>query len=208
MNIAELILLIAATVALLFYIMIHIPQEQRKRFDKKLGDIGKIHAIMDRLRFESNIQRVLIWKSENGGGVARFGSKLKLSVVYESYEFPFRSVREDYQDLEADGHAIEVLIKMQQNGETAYFTDQMKEGILRRINENDGAMWSILFAIGPGDGKAFYYASASTSEAKTPYQVGQGLKIELAKKNLRAMYKHMNNTPIKRFKKALYIPYE
>lgn len=203
MSIGLLFFLIAAVVALSYYAMIHAPREELKRFDKKLGDINQIHRIIDDLRSKTVIQRVLIWKSENGGGIARFGDNLKMSVVYESYEAPFQSVKDQYEGIETDGNSIKMLVEMQERGEIAMFIHDMNDKILKRLYQGDGAFWSMWFSIGPGSDKAFYYASISTNSEKSPYQINQGKHVDIAKNALRRKYQEMNATAFKRLRKTL-----
>ena len=205
MNMTHLILLIAAVVALLWYIMVHVRTEQLKRFESKVGNIFDIKKIIDKLRYDTCIEQVLIWECANGGGVARFGDKLKMSVVDESSETPFRSVMEDFQGMVTDGEAIEILMEMQQNEWTARRTFDMNDGVMKRMFLGENAQWVEWFAIGPGSDRTFFYASIATSKPDSPYQLNQGGKIDIAKNALRAKYRKMNNTPIRRLRKILYV---
>lgn len=191
MNVALLILLIAAVVALLLIVMVHIPKEQLKRYESKLGVRHETQRVIDELRVNTCLDQVLIWESYNGNGMASFGNKLKISVVDQSREEPFRDVYEDFQGLRIYGDAIDIMMQMQQNGSTARFMHDMNDGVYKRIFEGEGAFWTEWKAIGPGSHKTFFFISMSTAEKQTPYQLNQGGRIEIAINALRNKYKEM-----------------
>lgn len=206
MNIFFLIGLIATiTVALPYYFMVHIPKERLKEYRKKLGNRKDILKIIDNLRVDTCIEQVLIWESENGGGIAKFGNRLKVSVVEQSREQPFRDVFNDFQELEIYGNAIDIIHQVQTTGSTARFTHEMEECVFKRIYAEEGALWVEWFSIGPGSDKTFFYASVATSKPETPYQLHQGGKIEIAKNALRNKYKEMSRKPINWLSNNLYL---
>lgn len=198
MNVLILISSIVIPITILYVVMVHIPKEKLKRYQEKLGSRHAIKRIIDELRVNTCLDQVLIWESYNGGGVARFGDKLKISVVDQSREEPFRDVYEDFQGMEIYGDAIDITIQMQQNGSTARYMHDMQDGIYKRIFEGEGAFWVEWKAIGPGSDKTFFFLSMATAEQDTPYELNQGGRIDIAVNALRNKYKEMNRKAIHR----------
>lgn len=204
MDIIQWSILIAAVVALSYRAMVHMKKEQKKRYERKLGSRHKTKQVIDDLRVNTCLNQVLIWESYNGNGIASFGNKLKISVVDQSREMPFRDVYQDFQDLQIYGDAIDIMIQMQQNSSTARFMHDLDHGIYKRIFEGEGAFWTEWHQIGPSKDKTFFFMSISTAEQTTPYQEGQGGKIDIAINALRNQHLKLNNKPFRRFTRSFY----
>lgn len=206
MNVFFLILLITLVMGVLpYYFMVHIPKERLKQYRRKLGARHDIKRIIDNLRVNTCLDQVLVWESYNGDGIASFGNKLKISVVEQSREEPFRDVYEDFQGLLIYGDAIDIMMQMQQNGSTARFMHNLNDGIYKRIFEGEGAYWTEWKAIGPGSDKRFFFISMSTAEPRTPYELNQGGHVEIAINKLRNKYKQMSMKPINWIGRNLYL---
>ena len=204
MNIVELFFLMAATAAILYYVMVYIPEQHRKEISKKVGDLAKLHRRMDQLRDKTSIQRILILKSHNGDGIPKMGYQIKVTALYESYETPFKNVVNDYQDLRVDGDYIKMLTDVQMYGQVAMWTHEMNHSLLRTIYESEGVTWSYIFPIGQ-DSRNWYYCSLALHGSKSPFDLNQGAQIELFKNYLKNEYKKLNKTKINRIREAFHI---
>jgi len=200
-------IIIAGALSLLWYVFVRIPNEQRRRFERKMREIEGIYSIMANVLRNTNAERFLILKSENGRGIPTFGAQLHVSVVYEDYSFPFSSVKAKYQKLPTDREYLKLLKTVYDSGDTAFFTSEMEPGILKDLYINEGVAWSYIFAIGHR-GTAFYYASIATSKQESTFQEKGGVNasvIRLAVQQLRSKYKKMNNTVLQWVREKLYL---
>jgi len=204
MNILELIMTISGVGAVMYYSLIRVPREQKKRFKMKVQELDKFYAITNKLQANTNIERTLIWRSENGGGVPRFGFQINLSAVYENYDPPFSSVKADYQELKADDKFVSLLSKMYDQEFTAMYTADMPGGMIRDMNIRDGVTWSYFFKIG-GDRTAFYFGQFDTSIQQTPFQSNQGTDVHIAVNEIRKKYKKLNESTLRRIREKLYL---
>lgn len=202
MDIDFIILLALPTIGLMYYLMIHLPDAHRKEIAKKLGDAKAIQLAMDRVREKTNIGRVVIMQCNNGKEISKFGSPIYVSGVYQSIQPPFSSQLDIYKSFPADGHYIKLLKHVLDNGSKALFTVDLPESFLKRVYESEGVNWSYVFSIG-SDGEYFYFGSLATNENKTPFQIGQGLEIEVFLNEIRRKYKKLNLTGFKRIKRFL-----
>ncbi len=206
MSVSTLTLIVSGVLILLYYTFIHVPREQKKRYNMKLGQVHDIYRIMNDVLRKTNAERFLILESRNGKGVPRIGTQLYVSVLYEDYNSPFESVKKKYQRLEADGQYIRMLKQIYDNDDIAFFTHDMPDGLLKDIYVNEGVFWSYVFRIGQGD-KSFLYGSIATSQPESPFSANSGVNasvIRIAVNELRMKYKKYNETLIKRLAKAMY----
>lgn len=127
--------------------------------------IRKVVAIFDamhRIVQETKVQRLLVLKAHNGGGVIKPSGDLYISTVYEDYRSPFESIKADYQRIEADKHYAKMLLELIQNKKIRYTTDRMPSGLLKNVYTNLCITHSVIYYIGQ-DKKNIYFASCATS---------------------------------------------
>lgn len=207
MNVSILVLVVAGVLILVYYILIHVPREQLKRYKMKLGEIHDTYRIMNNVLRNTNAERFLIYESRNGNGLPSLSTQLHISVMYEDYTDPFQSVKNSYQKLEADRAMIETLKQVYDSGDVIYFTADMPDGMLKEMYINQGVSWAYIFRIGQGH-RAFYFGSIVTSKNESPFQADSGVNtsvIRLAVNELRGKYRRYNETPLKRLARAMYL---
>ena len=129
------------------------------RFDNLI----EVQQIMERVLDKTGTQRFLIMKTENGGGKPRLGTHLYSSVMYEAYNSPMDSVKEDYQRLLVDDIYVKMLSDIGPSTPNKLIRNKMKEGILKRIYTKEGVAYSEIHYLTETD-NAFFYLSVATNE--------------------------------------------
>src|SRR5574339_509013 len=76
---------------------------------REIGKVVRIYDALHRVIEETKVQRILIIKAHNGGGLIKPDTPLFVSVLYEDYTHPLDTVRNDYQKVEVDEEYIRLL---------------------------------------------------------------------------------------------------
>lgn len=130
---------------------------------KQIEKVINIYDAMHRILAETNVERLLILRAHNGGGVIKPTGELYASVLYEDYLYPFHSVKSDYQKLPVDKEYAKMLLKVMQEKHVSYKVADMDENsILRKVYESEGVRYSNIYYIGQ-DKTNIYYCSTATS---------------------------------------------
>lgn len=156
--------LIIAIVAVMFAIStIHRMYDDRNRYKEQIKFSTKIYDVLSSAVERPFIHRVLIMKSENGGGVPSAGSQLYTSVIYEEFRAPAKSVKREYQRIMMDAAHHRLLNKVIKDGYADVMLDEMEPGLLKMIYASEGVYCSRLFFI-KATRSALFYGSISTTD--------------------------------------------
>lgn len=139
-------------------------RRNQKLFSKQFRRRVRIYEAMNRILQQTNAKRVLILKTENGGGIPRLGSRIYASIIYEDFEAPFKSVINKYGPrFPLDQEYIKVLqhIATAEDGRIVLNTEEMTYGILKTIYEEEGVAFSEIFYLNQSR-TAFYYINIAT----------------------------------------------
>jgi hypothetical protein len=132
--------------------------------EKQIKKVNNIYDEMHRILSDTPVERLLILKAHNGGGVIKPSGNLYVSVLYEDYDQPFKSVKANYQALPVDKDYARMLLdvlnqkKVFINTETAPSTS-----ILKSLYELEGVKSSAIYCLGQ-DKKAVYFCTFSASK--------------------------------------------
>lgn len=190
MDILNFILLGGATISLGWFILIYQPRERKKYFNKKLEKVHFIYSTMNKVVQETGAELFLILKSENGGGVPRFGNQLYISPIFRVSQPPFSAGGHELENMQTDGQIIELLKKIYDSGDTAFFTSNMQPGFLQEIFIDKGINWAYAFWIGQ-DELGSYCGLIATSKPNTPFQDSQGVEIKMAVNAIRGKFREV-----------------
>lgn len=136
--------------------------KRRKSGDQILKVIDIYDAMNNVLR-ETDVQRFLVLKAHNGGGTIKPGSELYVSVVYECYQTPFRSVKNEYQRLLVDAEYIKMLSEIYINRKMAIDTLTMPNGLLKDLYEKEQVSHAEVYFLHQSK-KEFYFLSVATAK--------------------------------------------
>lgn len=166
--------------------------EKRQRpFSHQLDLRGDVYEALNTILQRTEFRRVLVLKTENGGGRPHIGSPIFASVIYEDFDEPFRSVKYDYQRLQVDGWYQAMLNDVAEKKEVGYIVDEMPKGLLREIYEAENVAVSYVFYLHETT-TAFYYMSIATDSESARKLNQQDLltaRIEVAK--IREIFKQL-----------------
>lgn len=127
--------------------------------------VQKIVKIYDTMHFileETPVERFLIFKAHNGGGVIKPNTPVYSSVLYEDYTGPFKAVKNQYQRMESDEYYLRMLVEMIQKKAISLSTREMPDSSIKTIYEGEGVKYAEVYFLG-NDRKNIYYCSCGTS---------------------------------------------
>lgn len=151
---------------------------------KQISKVVKIYDAMNKVLEETNIERFLVFKVHNGGGVINPTGDLYVSVLYEDYRLPFSSVKTDYQKLPLDNSYAKMLVDIIKEKKVHYNITNMPEGLLRQIYSKDKVESSIIYFLGQ-DRKNVYFCSCASSHSNIYDELIVDLGVNTIKQNIK-----------------------
>lgn len=130
----------------------------KKQIQKVVSIYDSMHNVLD----ETPVERFLIFRAHNGGGIIKPNNTLYVSVIYEDYTNPFRSVKDLYQKVALDEGAIRFLLDLSHQKVLQIKTKELREGLIKSIYEGEGVMYAEAHYLGH-DNKNIYYCTCGTS---------------------------------------------
>lgn len=152
----------------------------RRQIAKVVGIYDTMHEVLE----QTNIERFLIFKAHNGGGVISSTGDLYVSALYEDYTEPFHSVKSDYQRLPVDIVHAKMLLEIMSKKKIDYKVDEIPMGILKSIYQKEGVKRSLIYFLGQ-DRKNVYFCSCATSKEFIDYELNVDLAVNKVKQNIR-----------------------
>lgn len=150
----------AATIKAIDYIV----KRKERKFNDGLKETfenkNKIHEQITHLKNEIKAPRVLILKSENGGGIPRATDHVYLSILEEAPDSDIRSIKQDVQKLPSDNHYNNLLLDVLENGYSEVCIESMGDGMLKDFYTSDGIKYSYVKPIITLDNKFIYMSVA------------------------------------------------
>ena len=154
-------------------------------------DISDFQETIDRVLTDTGVQRVLMMKTENGGGKPRLGTHLYASVLYEGYKHPLNSVKNDYQRILVDDIYVKMLSDIGPSTSNKLIVSRMKDGILKKIYQRETIIYSEVHYIGETD-DAFFYISFSTTNNDDKFdEPNNRVEIEIAVSKIRRVFEEI-----------------
>lgn len=130
---------------------------EKKSFSSVLKATHEIYFILMLILRKCAAHRVLLLVSTNGGGRPKIGGELYSSVVFEAFENPMRSIREDWQKQKLDPAYVDMLYEMNKEGALLVVADKLPENsILRNLFKEQGIVQSYVVKVSEKETKYFY----------------------------------------------------
>lgn len=141
--------------------------DERKPFTKLYPKIHSVFQTIQTIMRYTSASRVVILKTTNGGGIPRLGAKLCSSVLYETFDAPLSAVKPNWQKQELDASYIELMSRMDENGELEVIASELAPGILSNLYAKDGIFKTHIFKIRERK-KDYIYLAINYTEAVIP----------------------------------------
>lgn len=97
-----------------------------KQYDRGYGNIRRVFQLLQSALPELHANRVMILKSENGGGIPAPGATVTSSVINEVFDPPVTSIFEDWQSVPLDDEYSRVLAEVNAQGHASAVASELK----------------------------------------------------------------------------------
>lgn len=117
-------------------------------YERGYGDISAIYQHIQALLSTTSANRVLVLKSENGGGIPRPGCIVKSSVLYEVCDSPAKPIVQAWQLVALDQDYSAILSEVVTQGRSVVRLDDLHEGaVTHKLMQASSATHSYVFRI-------------------------------------------------------------
>lgn len=138
----------------------------KDNFEQLFEDIHEIYSVLNTIKRETFAKRILVFIAQNGGGVPTVDSELASSIKYETYDYPFHTVKDQWQEQRLDENHLMILRRMYIKGSTLVNTRNLPEGDLKDILSTNEVHHSKLFLITGTENKLYYLSLQYNKEYK------------------------------------------
>lgn len=175
--------------------MVRANQQTKKlrKITTNLEDISKVFQALDDVVRKTRVQRFLIFKGSNGGGIPKPGCPFYVSLIYEEHKDKNKSLRDKYSNLSVDGSYIDMLIHLYKNGSVKLRVEDMPVGLLKTLYQGEGIKYSEIYFLGNSDKEILFCSVATNTGVETFDTPSDRAEIEIAVnhlKNIFAKYYH------------------
>jgi hypothetical protein len=153
-----------------------------------LENLVEIQGILNRVIDDTCIQRVLVMKTENGGGKPRLGAHLYASILYEAFKAPLSSSKTDYQRILVDDIYVKMLSDIGPTTHNNLSVSKMKEGLLKRIYLRDGVKYSEVYYLMETDDSFIYMTFSTTDDNEKFEDPNDRVEIDIAVSKIRNIF--------------------
>lgn len=110
--------------------IVHLVRDQLRRrasrlYDVGYADISRIYEHIQDLLSDTTANRVLVLKSENGGGIPSPGCVVKSSVLYEVVDSPAKPISQSWQLVPLDQDYSSILAQVNSDGRAVVEREQL-----------------------------------------------------------------------------------
>jgi hypothetical protein len=132
---------------------------------KQINKLIKIYDTMHKILEIDGVQRVIIYKIHNGGGVIKPTGDLYSSILYEDYVKPFKSKKELSQRIVMDVDSLKIIRSAMESKRYLVRTSDLPEGnTVKEVYIGDDVKSSIIYFLRQ-DKKSAFFCSVATSKS-------------------------------------------
>lgn len=154
--------------------LFHLPSGQIKK-------IVSIYDTMHRILDDTDVQQVLIFKVHNGGGLIKPNSPIFVSVLYEDYTTPVRSVKDSYQRLEVDREYLKMLSELYEKRHIKIKTNKLiPKSLQHSLNVLEGIEYMEFFFLGQDRRNVYFCVCSSVWENGWSEKIDQDAFVKLS----------------------------
>lgn len=176
---------------ILWYLNSNKTQKSTQVISSDFINVSEFQEAIDRVLSDTGVQRILLMKTEDGGGKPRLGTHLYASVLYEGYKHPLNSVKNDYQRLLVDDIYVKMLSDIGPTTSNKLLVSRMKDGILKKIYQRETIVYSEVHYIGETDDAFFYISFATTDNDDRFDEPNDRVEIEIAVSKIRVIFEEI-----------------
>jgi len=130
------------------------------------NNMDRVVTIYDSMKntiSNTEVQRFLVLKLENGGGKIKPNVNLYASVIHEDYESPFESHKQEYQRLLVDKDYLNIISTIINQGYADIFTEKLEEeSMIKKLYTAEGVVYSEWYYL-HSTRKAIFFCTIATS---------------------------------------------
>lgn len=178
---------------ILWYLNSNKTQKSTQAVSSDFINVSVFQEAIDRVLSDTGVERILLMKTEDGGGKPRLGTHLYASVLYEGYKHPLNSVKNDYQRLLVDDIYVKMLSDIGPSTSNKLLVSRMKDGILKKIYQRETIVYSEVHYIGETDDAFFYISFATTDNDDRFDEPNDRVEIEIAVSKIRVIFEKIKN---------------
>lgn len=181
---------LGAIVSKLISLFIEI-KKGRTAASKSIVDINTIYTeCMKPVLDNTDAERYLVVKVENGGGRITPGAQLFSTVIYEDYRRPLRTIMENYQRFKINKETTELLTSVVGQGSARVTCQDLEKGSsLKTALEANDITYVELFFIAQTNERLFYASIGTSSKVPNPFDNSVTRQaIEVSINNLRNIF--------------------
>lgn len=178
---------------ILWYLNSNKTQKSTQAVSSDFINVSVFQEAIDRVLSDTGVERILLMKTEDGGGKPRLGTHLYASVLYEGYKHPLNSVKNDYQRLLVDDIYVKMLSDIGPSTSNKLLVSRMKDGILKKIYQRETIVYSEVHYIGETDDAFFYISFATTDNDDRFDEPNDRVEIEIAVSKIRVIFETIKN---------------
>ena len=155
-----------------------------------LTHMAEVYRAMERIITVTSVERFVIFKGSNGGGVPRPGQPFYASAVHEKHKDEHHErLVEKYKRIEVDANYIQMLLETISTGRKSLDVDKMEPGLLRSIYRSEGIQHSECYFLGKTEKEVYYCTLATTKDKQRFTGDGDRVEIDLAISRIREVFK-------------------
>lgn len=150
-----------------------------RRWDKKnavvktsarvIKTIASVYQSMQKALVDTDIERVVILKAENGGGKPKVGAHIYISAIMEVHSIN-NSILDNYQRLRADSSYVEILSDLISKGKVVIDPTSVDESLLKTIYQAEKITYSEIYYLHATE-EAIFYCSFATTKPNANFQI-------------------------------------
>jgi hypothetical protein len=159
--------------------LFHLPSRQIQR-------VVNIYDAMHEVLGYTDVQRFIIFKAHNGGGLIKPNTPLYVSALFEDFTAPFDSVRDKYQKIEVDEEYIRMLAYVCRQKVFVAKPEELKDdSLLKQVYHLDGVKYSEIYYLGQDKRNLYFCSCVSSTEEAWQHNDAQKATINLAINSIR-----------------------
>lgn len=158
-----------------------------------MDNLPEVQSILNRVVDDTNIQQVLVMKTENGGGKPRLGAHLYATIMYETFKAPLYSIKNDYQRILVDDMYVKMLSDIGPTTHNSLVISKMKDGILKRIYLRDNVKYAETYYLTETDDAFFYMTFITTTNDDKFDDPNDRVEIDIAVSKIRNLFEQRKN---------------